>query len=541
MYISDIELSHFGKFENLNLSFDENFHVIYGPNESGKSTLTYALFGLLYDFIKPGKKTLVYALPKSLYISEDFPTTGQMTLRAWNRQLKILRRFTRGREEARLFEGGEDVTEELGRFHHRRIQSFGESLFGVSGSTYLSACIIRQEELRLDAEEKDVQKSLIRGAFDREEESMIRAMEAVLEERKKARGTLRRQKSVLGNLSREREELFREEESLLRLVDESASLQGDLEALRRRREILLQEFSRAEGNRRQELLQWKQELEERTQDTAPRARKESSTERLLLGGGLVLLGVVFLLLIHHPLRFLGLFLLAAGLWACLPRRKAKEEGNLGHFEAEQLTRISREIRDFSEDLPVGEAREYEVVKKELLSVEAQIDAHTKSLGRYEKALLELQQIQERLAQVEEAMDSQEDAADVDLVLRELLDEAKDEILRERQEDFEGLMKSYLRRLTCEAHPKASLSEAQLSTATKDQYALAHRLAMAEILAPGAPLVLDDVLNHFDETRKREALALFREISSTRQVIFLTSQRQDLPPPEWKISMMELPL
>lgn len=539
MYIKEIELFHFGKFENLRLSFDKSFQVIYGPNESGKSTLTYALYGLLYDFVKPGKKTLVYAPTKSLYVSEDFPTRGEMTLREGEHHWNIFRRFSRGKEEARLFEDGKEVTEKMAKIHHRRIPSFGESLFGVPGRTYLSTCIIRQEELRLDAEEKDVEGNLIHGALDREEEGMMRAMEAVLEERKKRRGTLRRQKSILGTLSREREELFREEESLLRVVEEIAPLQDALESLRIRRETLLEEFSRAEGNRRQELLRWKKELEERSQRTS--SRRGFSTKRVALCGGLILFGVLIFLLIHHPFRFLGFVLFGVGIGLYLTSRAVKEDGHKESFEAEQLGRISRELRDFPEDLLTGESRPYEEVKKDLVEVEAQIDAHTRSLDRFEKARLDLQHTHERLAQVEDAMHSQEDAADVDEVLEELLDEAKGVILEERKEDFERLMRDYLRRLTCENHPKKNLPEAQWSTATKDQYALAHRLAMAEILAPGAPLVLDDVLNHFDENRRREALALFREISASRQVIFLTSQRQDLPPPEWNTAMMELSL
>ncbi len=66
----------------------------------------------------------------------------------------------------------------------------------------------------------------------------------------------------------------------------------------------------------------------------------------------------------------------------------------------------------------------------------------------------------------------------------------------------------------------------LSDGTKDQLYLALRLASIVRHARGVeslPLVLDDVLIHFDEQRARAALSLFAELSGAMQVLLFTHQ------------------
>ena len=65
-----------------------------------------------------------------------------------------------------------------------------------------------------------------------------------------------------------------------------------------------------------------------------------------------------------------------------------------------------------------------------------------------------------------------------------------------------------------------------SEGTVDQLYLALRLAVAEELIPTAPLVLDDALVRFDDTRLAEALRLLQEAAQTRQVILFTCQSRE---------------
>ena len=65
-----------------------------------------------------------------------------------------------------------------------------------------------------------------------------------------------------------------------------------------------------------------------------------------------------------------------------------------------------------------------------------------------------------------------------------------------------------------------------SDGTVDQLYLALRLAVARVLSPEAPLVLDDALVRFDDTRLAAALRLLREEATEKQVILFTCQSRE---------------
>ena len=67
----------------------------------------------------------------------------------------------------------------------------------------------------------------------------------------------------------------------------------------------------------------------------------------------------------------------------------------------------------------------------------------------------------------------------------------------------------------------------LSRATRDQIELAYKLALYDTMFPdeSQPLVIDNALVRYDEKRLKKAIKLLKEISSKRQVIFLTSDKR----------------
>ena len=65
-----------------------------------------------------------------------------------------------------------------------------------------------------------------------------------------------------------------------------------------------------------------------------------------------------------------------------------------------------------------------------------------------------------------------------------------------------------------------------SDGTVDQLYLALRLAVAEALTPGAPVVLDDALIRFDEERLRAAMELLKALANDQQVIVFSCRAQE---------------
>ena len=65
-----------------------------------------------------------------------------------------------------------------------------------------------------------------------------------------------------------------------------------------------------------------------------------------------------------------------------------------------------------------------------------------------------------------------------------------------------------------------------SDGTADQQYLALRLAVAEELTPEAPLMLDDALVRFDDTRLAQAMQILKTAAQTKQVILFTCQERE---------------
>ena len=65
-----------------------------------------------------------------------------------------------------------------------------------------------------------------------------------------------------------------------------------------------------------------------------------------------------------------------------------------------------------------------------------------------------------------------------------------------------------------------------SEGTVDQLYLALRLAVSGELTPHAPLVLDDALVRFDDTRLALAMDILKEESGQKQVIVFTCQGRE---------------
>ena len=65
-----------------------------------------------------------------------------------------------------------------------------------------------------------------------------------------------------------------------------------------------------------------------------------------------------------------------------------------------------------------------------------------------------------------------------------------------------------------------------SEGTMDQMYLALRLAVWEELSPNSPMVLDDALIRFDQSRMEQALDVLSGLGKNRQIILFTCQNRE---------------
>lgn len=205
---------------------------------------------------------------------------------------------------------------------------------------------------------------------------------------------------------------------------------------------------------------------------------------------------------------------------------------------ERLTQLTEELREMGAEPaePVEEARQF--AERDLRDLRSRLDQTLGAIAAQgDSAAMEARV--EQLTEAAEATQIQVDAIDIAL---EALKEA-DEALRSRfSPQITAEAGKLLAELTGEKYQtlvlapdlKLSVREtggavsrpaAAMSCGTADQMYLALRLAMSHQLLPAdTPLVFDDALVNFDETRATAALELLKKEAETRQVILFTCRK-----------------
>ena len=159
-----------------------------------------------------------------------------------------------------------------------------------------------------------------------------------------------------------------------------------------------------------------------------------------------------------------------------------------------------------------------------------------SLGSREALEQERQEVQARLRVLEDAYAAL-------TIAQETLAQAKLELQRRFAPQIVKRAKELMEQLTCGRYDKLGLKEDLTITAgageedvirdilwrsdgTVDQLYLALRLAVAEALAPDAPLILDDALVRFDDVRLKAALQVLKDCAEDRQVLIFTCHSRE---------------
>ncbi|MBQ4641635.1 MAG: AAA family ATPase [Oscillospiraceae bacterium] len=176
--------------------------------------------------------------------------------------------------------------------------------------------------------------------------------------------------------------------------------------------------------------------------------------------------------------------------------------------------------------------EEQILQRNLGQCQGQMAA----LGQADQLQNQLTRTQQRIDRLDQyyralvlAQQTQEEAS------RELQRRFAPRISQRAQELFAGLTAGRYQRLSLSRDlsvESAAEGENTLcsslwrSDGTVDQLYLALRLAVAEELTPTAPLVLDDALVRFDDTRMAAALEILKKEAQTKQVILFTCQNRE---------------
>lgn len=159
-----------------------------------------------------------------------------------------------------------------------------------------------------------------------------------------------------------------------------------------------------------------------------------------------------------------------------------------------------------------------------------------TLGQESQLTQQLEAVQARISKLEDTYAA--------LVLaQETLSDASNALQRRFAPRISQRAQALFRRLTGDRYDRLALGEdLSVSTGAKgedtlhtalwrsdgtaDQLYLALRLAVAEELTPNAPLILDDALVRFDDTRLASALKILKEEAQSKQILLFTCQDRE---------------
>lgn len=355
MIIREANIGKFGKLENQKYQFAPQINVIYGANESGKSTLMQFLKAMLFGLEKTRvRKTLdTY----NRYEPWDTPAYfyGAMMFETGDQQFLLERNFYYKEKRARLvnIRDGEELSVEYGDL---------DMLLGnVSAAAYENTCCIGQEQLlpgrELGVLLEDERSNLAQtGSGDFQLSKALQELEQKRKNAEKTRKELEQQRlSHIHQLEVNQQVLERDIAGLKAQQEKQSTQQGTVQeqvrALQQQMEPVQTAYQTVCG-REQELKsavaqeqseweqaereQWKREQFRREQEEAEALQQKSGKNAgfsplLLIGvAGLILSPVLRSAMdgfqkIAPALNIICILLILAGLVSAYRRNRAKKE------------------------------------------------------------------------------------------------------------------------------------------------------------------------------------------------------------------------
>ena len=154
MKIKNIKINNYGKLENKEINLENKINIIYGKNESGKSTLLNYIKNIFYGISKNknGKDISDFEKYKP-WGKEDY--SGRLSYELDNgEKFEIYRDFTK--KNPKLFnEQLEDVSKDFNIVKKDGIQFFYDQT-GVDETMFTSTVVSMQEEVKLDRQDQNV-------------------------------------------------------------------------------------------------------------------------------------------------------------------------------------------------------------------------------------------------------------------------------------------------------------------------------------------------------------------------------------------------
>ncbi|WP_409228769.1 ATP-binding protein [Gudongella sp. SC589] len=228
MIIRELHLHGFGKFNDFTLRLQPGLNIIYGPNESGKSTLHSFISGMFYGFRKPYTKRTLYSNEHNrLTPWSGSNYSGSIVFEKDGQLYRIYRVFDKGKEEVKVFHEltGEDITDRTHIGESSKVLQPGEYFFGINSGVFSNTLFIGQQNMEPgESLAHEVRERLVNVSTGGDESISVERAILFLDEELREIGTSRASTSEYGKILAE----IKETEESLRAVEADVKKYRDL-------------------------------------------------------------------------------------------------------------------------------------------------------------------------------------------------------------------------------------------------------------------------------------------------------------------------
>jgi len=209
MILKELNLVSFGKFKNKVIELEKGLNIIYGENESGKTTIHNFIEGMFYGFLKPYTTRRIFQVELEKYRpwhGEKY--YGILTLQKGDKTYRIERDFNRG--EVRVYDEltGKDITDDIDTGEKLKIHLPGLYFFDFNSFVFRNTIAIKQLENKVHSDlSKEIKDKIINVTTSLDNEISVKNALAELDRKLDLIGTERAYKKPYGKAIKELQQL----------------------------------------------------------------------------------------------------------------------------------------------------------------------------------------------------------------------------------------------------------------------------------------------------------------------------------------------
>lgn len=193
MILKEFNLISFGKFKKETINLGEGLNILYGENESGKTTIHNFIEGMFYGFLRPYVTRRYYQEEYEKYRPwHGDQYTGVLRFSKDGKFYRIERDFGRG--EVKVYEDltGKDITKDIDNGERIKVHLPGIYFFDFNTNVYRNTISIKQLGTRIDTSlSTEVKDRLANISASLDEDISVKEALTDLEKQRKEIGTER--------------------------------------------------------------------------------------------------------------------------------------------------------------------------------------------------------------------------------------------------------------------------------------------------------------------------------------------------------------